>query len=95
MQGWIYREETERKGVGGQTLTQRANSQTLSEGSVHLLGFPYMTITADLINRAIDRTHAAFFLRGSDVSGYISCHLKYNGKDGGGFTGPTQTSNKV
>lgn len=51
-----------------------------------------MTITADLINRAIDRT---FFLRGSNVSGYISCHLNYNGKDGGGFTGPTQTSNKV
>lgn len=57
-----------------------------------------MTITADLIKRAIDRTHNAFFLlkkMESNVSSYISCHLKQNRKDGGGFTGPKQTSNKV
>lgn len=84
------------------SFTQHANSQTFPEEPVQsvILLFSllhlYMVITADVINGAMDRTHATFFLvRGSNVSAYISCHLTYNRKDGGGFTGPKQTSNKV
>lgn len=83
------------------SFTQHANSQTVPEESVQsvILLFSllhlYMTITADVINGAIDRTHGTFLVPGSKVSGYISCHLNYDRKDGGGFTGPKQTSNKV
>lgn len=49
------------------SFTQHANSQTVPEEPVQsvillfsLLHF-YLTITADVINGAIDRTHAPFF----------------------------------
>lgn len=48
-------------------FTQSANSQTFPEESVQSvilwvsLLHLYITITADLIKRAIDRTHDAFF----------------------------------
>lgn len=35
-----------------------------------------------------------FLVRRSDVSGYISCHLNYNRKDGGGFTGQSRLQTK-
>lgn len=61
----------------------------------HLMGFPSASLHNNncRFDKEGDRQDSrCIFLM---VSNYISHHLKSNRKDGGGFTGPKQTSNKV